>query len=63
MSKNQKISSQDLDFIRCLPDWDLIMLLSEIHDHGWPTAAKLIPAMRTALTVANAGYGTKPKRT
>lgn len=49
MDKNLKISSEDLIFIRSLPDFDLIMLLSEINDHGWENGGKLlIPTMREA---------------
>jgi hypothetical protein len=39
MYENQQISKQQLDQIRRLSDFDLIMLLSEVNDHGWPAAA------------------------
>jgi len=39
MSANQKISKDELKKIRSLTDFDLIMLLSDIHDHGWPVAS------------------------
>lgn len=32
---NQKITKKELNQIRSLPDFDLKMLISEIHDHGW----------------------------
>jgi hypothetical protein len=32
---NLKIDKEDLAFIRRLEDFDLIMLLSEIHYNGW----------------------------
>jgi hypothetical protein len=36
---NQKISPEQLAKIRVLDDFDLTMVLSEIHDNGWPVAA------------------------
>ncbi len=38
MSVNQNVSKSDLKKIRNLEDFDLIMLISEIHDHGWSVA-------------------------
>lgn len=38
MSKNQKITAEEIARIRALDDFDLIMLISEINDHGWQTA-------------------------
>jgi len=35
---NQDISNKELKIIRKLGNFDLKMLLSEIHDHGWPEA-------------------------
>lgn len=46
MSQNQKISKEDLNFIRRLEDFDLIMLISEIHDHGWPMAEKTLQMIK-----------------
>ena len=46
---NQKISSQDLGFIRSLPDFDLVMFISDVHDHGWPMAKKTLELMRQAF--------------
>jgi hypothetical protein len=40
---NIKITKEELSFIRSLKDFDLTMVLSEIHDHGWPMARKLLP--------------------
>lgn len=42
MSKNQNITPQELANIRKLDDFDLTMLLSEIHDHGWPIARETL---------------------
>jgi hypothetical protein len=42
---NQKVTKQQLDKIRKLTDFDLIMLISEIHDHGWIVAAKTLEMM------------------
>ena len=36
--KNQKVTSEQLAKIRALDDFDLTMLISEIHDHGWDFA-------------------------
>lgn len=44
---NQIISEQQLKKIRALADFDLIMLISETHDHGWPVAAKTLEWMPT----------------
>jgi len=51
LGKNQKIKKKDLDFIRSLEDFDLIMLLSDIHDHGWPMAHKTLGFIRAAYAV------------
>lgn len=40
---NQEFTQEELLLIRTLSDFDLKMLLSEIHDHGWPIARKLLP--------------------
>lgn len=44
---NQRIPADELARVRSLDDLDLRMLLSEIHDHGWPVARKLLPLMST----------------
>jgi hypothetical protein len=47
---NQQITSEELTKIRRLDDFDVIMLVSDIHDHGWPIARltlKLIPEGQT----------------
>jgi hypothetical protein len=38
MSINQRVTPKEIAKIRKLEDFDLIMLISEIHDHGWPMA-------------------------
>jgi uncharacterized protein YdaT len=45
MGKNQQVTEKELAKIRRLSDFDLIMLISEIHDHGWPTARKTLLLM------------------
>jgi hypothetical protein len=35
MSENQEVTPDEIAKIRGLEDLDLIMLISEIHDHGW----------------------------
>lgn len=42
---NIDITKDEMTQIRHLGDFDLKMLLSEIHDHGWPMAQKLLPMM------------------
>ena len=42
---NQDISTAQLALIRSLDDFDLKMLLSEIHDHGWSVASLLLPVI------------------
>lgn len=42
LSDNQEISSTELQAIRLLGDFDLTMILSEIHDHGWPVARRTL---------------------
>ena len=39
MNTNQPITAEELARIRALDDFDLIMLLSEIHDYGWPVVS------------------------
>jgi hypothetical protein len=41
--KNQRITEEEMRAVRTMSDFDLRMLISEIHDHGWPIARKLIP--------------------
>lgn len=42
---NQEVGKAELLKIRGLDDWDLIMLISEIHDHGWDIARKTLEMM------------------
>lgn len=42
MMENIKISKDELKSIRCLSDFDLVMILSKIHDHGWPMARRTL---------------------
>lgn len=46
---NQDITQEELAYIRTLGDFDLTMLISEIHDHGWPMAKRLLVTMRESL--------------
>lgn len=46
MNENLKIKKDDLQFIRSLKDFDLTMLLSEIHDHGWESAETILTQMK-----------------
>lgn len=49
MTNNIKIDSDTLSFLRKLGDFDLIMFLSEIDEHGWDKAKDLIPMIRKTL--------------
>ncbi len=49
MSNNQEINASELEAIRSLPDFDLTMLISEVHDHGWPAAQLLLPSIVKAV--------------
>jgi hypothetical protein len=42
---NQKVRRSEVEKIRRLADIDLVMLISEIHDHGWPSARELLSLM------------------
>jgi hypothetical protein len=42
---NQKVTPEQLAKIRRLDDFDLIMLISEVHEHGWLTAARTLAMM------------------
>jgi hypothetical protein len=45
VSKNQRVTPAELTKIRNLEDFDLIMLISEIHDHGWLAARATLVLM------------------
>lgn len=45
---NQQVSQIQLKKIRALDDFDLIMLISEINDYGWPVAAVTLEVMVNA---------------
>ena len=42
---NQPVALVEIEKIRTLDDFDLAMLVSEIHDHGWPIARKTLALM------------------
>ena len=58
LGDNIDITKDELDQIRGLQDFDLKMLLSEIHDHGWPTARKLLPMIIKSVMDENQGRDT-----
>jgi len=43
--KNQNVSAKEMKKIRNLADFDLVMLISEIHDHGWLVARQTLKLM------------------
>jgi hypothetical protein len=42
---NQEISPPEIAKIRALDPFDLVMLINEIHDHGWPVARETLRLM------------------
>lgn len=54
MAANIKVTKAELDQIRRLPDFDLIMLLSELNDHGWVHAQILLKDIIKALAANEA---------
>ena len=46
---NIRISEARLQWVRELGDIDLTMLLSEINDHGWGGAKRLIPLIEESI--------------
>lgn len=61
MSTNIQLSKEDAKFIRSLKDFDLTMFLSEINEHGWENAERLIPMMRDALDGSSAAKDRGPE--
>ena len=45
MNRNQELSDEELKKIRALDDFDLTMLISEIHDYGWEIARETLNLM------------------
>jgi ATP-dependent Clp protease ATP-binding subunit ClpA len=43
--ENQRVTVEQLAKIRALEDFDLIRLISEIHDHGWDVASHTLSMM------------------
>ena len=43
--RNQQMLLKEQDFIRSLSNFDLGMLVSEIHDHGWKVARVTLACM------------------
>ncbi len=48
---NQKVMAKELEAIRVLADFELIMLISEINDHGWKVARKTLAMMPKAKKI------------
>lgn len=48
MAENRAVIKAELDKIRGLEDFDLIMFISEIHDHGWDVARVTLAMMPPA---------------
>jgi hypothetical protein len=48
-ARKMPVTDEELDMIRGLNDFDLIMLISEIHDHGWPIARKTLGTIKPSI--------------
>jgi len=59
--ENIDITPEEIRQIRGLPDFDFIMILSELHDFGWPMTRKTLAKAVEALA-ETAGRATN-KRT
>jgi hypothetical protein len=59
LAPNQKITPAEIEKIRSLDDFDLIMLISEVHDHGWPIARKTLAMMEPLDAASNAATSTR----
>jgi hypothetical protein len=55
MDENQEVTARELKQIRGLDDFDLIMLISDIHDHGWEMARRTLAMMPGGDSVAKEG--------
>jgi hypothetical protein len=44
----QRVTKQEMADIRSLCDFDLILFITEIHEHGWHEGRKMLPAMIAA---------------
>ena len=49
MAENIELNDDDYDFITGLEKFDLEMLISEVHDHGWGVARVTLDMMKEAL--------------
>lgn len=45
----QNVSEREMAKIRQLSNYELAVLISEIHDHGWPAAQKMLPVLLSGL--------------
>jgi hypothetical protein len=48
MGGNIKATKEELAEVRSLEDFDLTMFLSELRDHGWESALRLLTMIRAA---------------
>ena len=45
---NVELTKEQYEFIITLPKFDLEMLISDIHEHGWPVAEMTLDSMHMA---------------
>ena len=55
MSQNQHVTDAEMAKIRRLADFDLIMLISEIHDHGWKVGRRTLSMMPDGILCPECG--------
>jgi hypothetical protein len=53
---NIELTKDEYEFISGLPKFDMEMLLSDIHEHGWPIARKTLSLMKEAATRNPSGF-------
>jgi len=51
MGTNQEVTPQEIKAIRAITDFDIVMLISEIHEFGWPDARELLRMMPVATDI------------
>jgi len=59
MSDNRNVTKPELDKIRRIDDFDLIMLISEINDHGWNVARRTLEIMPEPKDGYDSNWGGK----
>lgn len=53
MDVNIELTKEQCDFIRSLNDFDLMMFLSEINEHGWKDGKELLKGIQDSIKAGN----------